>query len=219
MSDKYIELTPELYEYTITQRSACGDAVLDALRAETEALGGISGMQINREQGSLLTLLVAACGVRRAVEVGTFTGYSSTCIARGLPDDGRLVCCDVSEEWTSIARRYWERAGVADKVDLRLGAAVETLQALSPDVAFDFAFVDADKSNYDQYYELLLPRMRRNALIIFDNMLWHGPVVDCSDNSADTVAIRALNKKLSTDERVESVLIPVADGLNICRKK
>jgi len=219
MSEKYIELTPSLYDYVVAHRSASSDMVLDALRAETETLGDISRMLISREQGSFLSLLVAALGVRRAIEVGTFTGYSSTCIARGLPDDGRLICCDISEEWTSIGRSYWKRAGVDTKIELRLGAAVETLQQLEADAVFDFAFIDADKTNYDNYYEMLLPRIRPGGIIIFDNMLWHGHVVDAADNAPDTLAIRALNDKLANDERIESVLLPVADGLHICRKK
>lgn len=219
MSDKYITLTPPLYDYLIAHRSASNDSVLDALRSETESLGDISRMLISREEGSFLSLLVAATGARNAIEVGTFTGYSSTCIARGLPHDGQLLCCDISEEWTSIGRRYWQRAGVESKIELRLGAAVETLQQLEQDIVFDFAFIDADKTNYDTYYEMLLPRLRPGGVIIFDNMLWHGRVVDDFDNEADTVAIRALNDKLAGDERVESVLLPVADGLHICRKK
>lgn len=219
MSNKYTSLTPELYAYTIAHRSGAGDAVLEALRAETEALGDISRMLISHEQGSFLSLLVAALGVRDAIEVGTFTGYSSTCIARGLPDDGRLICCDRSDEWTGIARRYWKRAGVESKIELRLGAALETLEQLDANLTFDFAFVDADKVNYDAYYEMLLPRLRRNGVIIFDNMLWHGRVVDESDNEVDTLAIRALNARLARDKRIESVLLPVADGLHICRKK
>jgi len=219
VSDKYIALTPELYDYTIAHRSTANDAVLDALRAETEALGSISGMLINREQGSFLTLLVGICSVRNAIEVGTFTGYSSTCIARGLPADGRLICCDISEEWTNIARRYWRHDGVEEKIELHLGVARDTLEKLGDDALFDFAFIDADKSNYDSYYELLLPRIRQNGVLVFDNMLWHGRVVDAADNSADTVAIRALNAKLCADDRVESVLLPIADGLHVCRKK
>jgi caffeoyl-CoA O-methyltransferase len=217
MSEKFIPLTPELYNYVIEHRSDAQDAVLAELRAKTAALGDISRMQISREQGSFLTLLVAATGTRTAVEVGTFTGYSALCIARGLPADGRLYCFDMSEEWTSMGRPYWERAQVASKIDLRLGPALDNLRQL-PDASIDFAFVDADKSNYDVYYEFLLPRLRPNGLIIFDNMLWDGRVLEKVSGNADTEAIKTLNDKLANDPRVQSVLLPVADGLNVCRK-
>lgn len=219
MNLKFTSLTPALYQYVVRQRTRSRDPVLESLRTETAALGDISRMQISPEQGSLFTLLVAALGVKSAIEVGTFTGYSSICIARGLPDDGRLVCCDVSDEWTSIARRYWKQDGVAHKIDLRVGPAAETLRRLpDDDDAFDFAFIDADKTGYDAYYEMLLPRMRPHALLIFDNMFmaFRGNRI-AGDESGR--AIHALNQKLARDERVESVLLPIADGLMVCRKK
>lgn len=219
MEAKYIALTPELNNYITTHRSTTGDAVLDELRAETEKLGDISVMLISPEQGNFLSLFIAAIGARSAIEVGTFTGYSATCIARGLPADGKLICCDISEEWTSIARKYWLRAGVEDKIELRLGAADSTLAALEADVEFDFAFIDADKPNYDTYYELILPRLRPNGIIIFDNMLWSGRVVGGPVDDPNLQAINALNHKLAHDPRIESVLLPIADGLHICRKK
>jgi caffeoyl-CoA O-methyltransferase len=216
---KYIALNDEIYKYTIEQRSAGAIAgVLLALRQETEALGDIAEMQIAPEQGSFFSLLVAAIGARNAIEIGTFTGYSSLCIAAGLPDDGRLLCLDQSEEWTQIARKYWRGANLESKIELRLGDAGSTLAALPETPQFDFAFVDADKTGYDNYYELLLPRLHANALIVFDNMLSHGRVVAEEPENENVRALDAMNKKLAHDARVESVLLPFADGLNICRK-
>jgi caffeoyl-CoA O-methyltransferase len=215
---KYTLLNDRSYAYLCEQRSRARDAVLESLRARTEALGEISVMQIGREQGAFMTLLVAAIGAREAIEIGTFTGYSSICIARGLPRDGRLLCLDVSEEWTGIARKYWARAGVEKKIELRLGPAVESLKQLERGRKFDFAFIDADKSGYDAYYEAVLPRMRRNGLILFDNMLWGGRLAGqrriTNENGR---AIDKLNRKLARDKRVESVLLPLADGVNVCR--
>lgn len=213
---KFVALDQALYRYVVAHHSRSRDPILDRLRAETEKLGPISGMLISREQGSFLTLLVAALGVRSALEIGTFTGYSAICIARGLPRGGRLLCLDIHKEWTGIGRRYWERAKVAEKITLRLGGGQAELQALPRKTRFDFAFIDADKPGYDTYYELVLPRLRKNGLMVFDNMLQHGRVLKPRDDSAK--AIVALNKKLSTDPRVESVLLPMADGLMLCRK-
>lgn len=219
MNLKYRSLTPELYQYIIQHRSRSCDPVLESLQQETEALGDISRMQISAEQGSFLTLLVAALGVKSAIEVGTFTGYSSICIARGLPKDGRLICCDVSEEWTSIARRYWARDGVEQNIDLRLGPAADMLCALPASLVFDFAFIDADKTGYDTYYELLLPRVKTNALLVFDNMFMGIQPDGRRATDPNGQAIDQLNQKLSRDPRVESVLLPIADGLMVCRKK
>jgi caffeoyl-CoA O-methyltransferase len=215
---KWIQLTPEVYDYVLSHRSRAQDNVLEQLRDATNQLGSISQMLIPREQGSLLTLLVAALGARNVLEIGTFTGYSAICIARGLPDGGKLLCCDISEEWTNIARRFWPLAGVDDKIELRLGPAQSTLEALPEDQSFDIVFIDADKSGYDAYFEQVLPRLRPNGVILFDNMLQHGRVVE-SELSGDVAAIDALNKKLSADPRVESVLLPLADGVMLCRKK
>ncbi|PTX99872.1 SAM-dependent methyltransferase [Verrucomicrobia bacterium LW23] len=213
-------MTDALYDYVVAHRSGANDdLVLDDLREETERLGSISRMLVSREQGSLLTLLVSALGVKRAVEVGTFTGYSSVCIARALPADGKLICHDVSTEWTARARHYWERADVAGKIELRLGPAVETLRCLANEPEIDFAFIDANKDGYDSYYELILPRLKQNGIIIFDNMLWGGRLVTEEKNTVESIAVDQLNRKLAGDERVEAVLIPVADGLNIVRKK
>ncbi len=163
-------------------------------------------MQISAPQGTLLSLLVGVTQACHVVEVGTFTGFSALCLARALPAGGRLLCCDISEEWTAVGRRYWARAGVADKIDLRIGPALDTLSALPRETRFDLAFVDADKPGYDAYYEALLPLMRQNALFVFDNMLRGGTIEDAA--SEDAVALNALNRKLATDPRVESVLLP-----------
>jgi caffeoyl-CoA O-methyltransferase len=213
---KFIPLDEQLYRYVVAHRSRSCDPVLEELRAETEELGSLSEMLISREQGSFLTLLVAATGVRSAVEIGTFTGYSAICIARGLLREGRLLCIDVSADWTAIAKRHWSRAGIEGKIELRLGGGRKELESLPANSAFDFAFIDADKPSYDVYYELVLPRLRANGLIVFDNMLQHGRVIDPKDESAR--AIDALNKKLCSDPRVECVLLALADGLMLCRK-
>jgi caffeoyl-CoA O-methyltransferase len=175
-------------------------------------------MQIAPEQGVFMELLVRLCGARRAVEVGTFTGYSALCIARGLPDDGTLLACDVSDEWTSIGRRYWERAGVAKKIELRIGPAVETLRALPQEPRFDLAFIDADKPSYPAYYEEILRRLRPNGLILVDNVLWMGRVVDPSADDENTRAIRAFNDLVAADRRVDCVVLAVSDGLTLLRK-
>lgn len=216
MKPKIIAMNAPLYAYVAAHRTRARDAVLDRLRKDTEKLGDVSGMLISREQGSFLTLLAAAIGAREALEIGTFTGYSAICIARGLPARGRLQCLDINPEWTAIARRYWSRAGVAGKISLSLEGGEAGLKALPRARKFDLAFIDADKPGYDTYYELVLPRMRRNGVIIFDNMLQHGRIVRPRDENARH--IDALNKKLARDRRVECVLLPVADGLMICRK-
>ena len=213
---KFVALDENLYRYVAAHRSRSCDPVLDDLRAETEKLGSVSEMLISREQGSFLTLLVAALGVRSAVEIGTFTGYSAICIARGLSREGRLLCIDVNADWTAIAQRHWARSAVESKIELRLGGGQAELEALAAKPVFDFAFIDADKPSYNLYYELVLPRLRTNALILFDNMLQNGRVVDPKDESAQ--AIDSLNKKLCADPRVECVLLAVADGLMLCRK-
>jgi caffeoyl-CoA O-methyltransferase len=218
MLDKFTRLTPELYGYVLAHRTE-RDPVLAELVEETGKLGGFALMQIAPEQGALLTLLARICGARTAIEVGTFTGYSAISIARGLVPGGKLLCCDVSDEWTSIARRFWQRAGVADRIELELAPAVDTLRALPKEQTVDFAFIDADKVNYRSYYEEILSRMRPNGLIVFDNVLWMGQVIDPANQTEDTEAIRALNDFLPTDPRVECVMIPVADGLMLARKR
>lgn len=214
---KFTPLNDELYQYIIAQRSHVNDPVLDKLRAETETLGDLKGMQIGPDQGAFFTVLVAALGVRNALEIGTFTGYSSTCIARGLPDDGTLICLDQSEEWTNIARRYWKEAGVDSKITLRVGDAHENVKTVKGPI--DFAFIDADKTGYDHYYETILPHVRSGGVIIFDNMLRGGRVINPDTENESDTAVIALNKKLANDPRIECALLPIADGLQFCRKK
>jgi len=218
MSDKFTRLDPELYAYVVAHRSE-QDPILADLAAETAGLGAIGHMQIAPEQGALMTLLVRAVGARNAVEIGTFTGYSALCVARGLPEDGRLLCCDLSEEWTAIGRHYWERAGVGRKIELRIGPALDTLRALPRGEQFDFAFIDADKTGYRDYYEELVPRLRPNGLVLFDNVLWSGSVLHADTADESTRALRALNDALLGDRRVESVMLPISDGLTIVRKR
>jgi caffeoyl-CoA O-methyltransferase len=194
--------------------------LLQELRMETATLGEeVAKCQISDEQGTFLSVLVAAAGVKSAIEVGTFTGYSSLCIARALPANGRLLCLDASKEWTAVARKYWAKAGLQDRIELRLGPAIRTLRRLAPKLIFDFAFIDAAKTEYDAYYELLLPHIKRNGLILFDNMLWGGRLGAGAVKQANGRAIDALNHKLAADPRVEAVLLPVADGIQLCRKR
>jgi caffeoyl-CoA O-methyltransferase len=217
-SRKFLTLDPSLYDYVLAHGQN-RDPLLTELSLETQKLGRRARMQIAPEQGRLMTLLASAIGARRAVEVGTFTGYSAICIARALPPDGSLLCCDVSEEWTSIARRYWDRAGVANRITLRLVPASDTLRALPIEPIFDFAFIDADKTGYLAYYEEILQRMRAGGLILADNVLRGGAVIDTTRNDEDTKAIRAFNDALVADQRVEMVMLPIADGLTIARKR
>ena len=215
---KFSVLDEALYGYLRAHRTQ-DDEVLRDLQEETARLGPKAAMQIAPDQGTLLRLLVMAIGARRAIEVGTFTGMSALCIARGLPADGRLLCCDISEEWTSIARRHWARAGVADLIELRLGPAAETLRSLPRDPAYDFAFIDADKSGYLTYYEEILARLRVGGLVAVDNVLWSGDVIREEKQDADTEAIRAFNAFVARDARVDSVMLPVADGLTLALKR
>jgi caffeoyl-CoA O-methyltransferase len=210
-------LTPEVHAYVVAHGTP-PDAAQQALIEETAQLPN-AGMQISPEQGAFMTLLVRALGVRNAVEVGTFTGYSAIAIARGLPDDGHLLCCDVSEEWTTIARRAWEAAGVADKIDLELAPALDTLRALPAEEHLDLAFVDADKPAYAAYYEELLPRLKPNGVILVDNTLWSGAVVDDTADDENTVALRAFNAMVAADDRVEVALLTLGDGLTLIRKR
>jgi caffeoyl-CoA O-methyltransferase len=217
--DRHTPITPDLYEYVLAHRSDRDDPLLRALAEETAALGPISVMQASPEQGTLMTLLARATGARSAVEVGTFTGYTALCIARGLGEGGHLLCCDLNEEWTAIGRRYWEQAGVASRIELRLGPALDTLRALPRSTHIDFAFIDADKTGYRDYYEEILARMRPSGLILFDNVLWMGQVLDASSSDADTRALRDLNDFLVSDARIESVMLPISDGVTIVRKR
>jgi caffeoyl-CoA O-methyltransferase len=209
-----------IVEYIAAQAQPQPDEALDELRAETAALGDVAVMQVSRDQGALLTILTRLAAASFAVEVGTFTGYSSICIARGLQPGGRMLCCDVSDEYTSIARRAWDRAAVADRIELRLGPALETLRALPSETVVDVAFIDADKDNYCNYYDELLPRLRPGGMLMVDNTLWSGHVADApaDDDPHNLKAIRAFNDKLATDDRVASYILPVSDGLTVVTK-
>ncbi|MCZ6782289.1 MAG: class I SAM-dependent methyltransferase [Proteobacteria bacterium] len=214
---KSIQLTPELHEYLVAHGTP-PDAIQRELIEETRSrLGEAARMQIAPEQGAFMTLLCRAIGARRAIEVGTFTGYSALALARGLPEDGRLLCCDVSEEFTAIARRFWEKAGVDHKIELVIGPALDTLRSLPLERETDIAFIDADKDGYQAYYEELLPRIRPGGLILVDNVLWGGSVVDPGAHGRGTDAIRAFNDRVAADDRVEKVMLPVSDGLTLIR--
>lgn len=219
MANQSIRLDDKLYRYLLDV-SLREPEVLRRLREETATLPEAI-MQIPPEQGQFMALLVKLTGASKILELGVYTGYSSISLALALPPDGRLTACDISPEWTSVARRYWESAGVADKIDLRLGPAMETLDRLIAEGqagTYDFAFLDADKENCDGYYERSLRLLRPGGLLLLDNVLWFGWVVDDAVNDADTVAIRALNRKILSDERVTISLIPVGDGITIALK-
>jgi caffeoyl-CoA O-methyltransferase len=220
MSNRSISLTDSLYEYLL-HVSLREPQLLRSLREETAA-DPLARMQISPEQGQFMALLVRLAGARRCLEVGVFTGYSSLAVALALPDDGRIVACDVSEEWTTVARRYWAEAGVAHKIDLRLAPALETLQSLlaaGEAGSFDCAFLDADKENYLRYYECLLELVRPGGLILADNTLWSGRVADPANTEAATVALRRFNERLRGDERVDLSLVPIGDGLTLARRR
>lgn len=220
MSFEHIPITPDLLAY-IRSVSTIEPELFQRLRAETAA-DPMARMQITPEQGALMSMLVRLRGARRALEVGVFTGYSSLCVASALPADGQLIACDVSENWTSMARRYWKEAGLDGKIQLHLRPAVETLDELIHERrsgTFDFAFIDADKANYDAYYERALILMRPGGVIAIDNVLWHGQVIEASAQDEDTVALRALNAKLRQDARVFHCLVPIGDGMTLALKK
>ena len=218
MPDKFTTLTPELYAYMV-EHGARQDDVLRRLASETEGLGDIAIMQIAPEQGAFMTVLARAIGARRALELGTFTGYSAICIARGLADGGTLVACDVSDQWTQIARRYFEEAGVADRVDLRIGPALDTLRSLSAEEPFDLAFIDADKAEYPDYYEECVRLLRPGGVVILDNVFRSGSVLDASSDDPRNVATREVNDRIATDERVDVVMLGVADGITLALKR
>lgn len=203
----------------VAARAAQPDDILLDLREETaRALGRTAVMQVSADQGALLTLLTGLTGATFAVEVGTFTGYSSISIARGLRPEGRLLCCDVSEEYTATARAAWERAGLTDRIELRIAPAADTLRALPQTEHIDVAFIDADKPSYATYWDELVPRMRPGGLLMVDNTLWSGAVADPSVDDDTTVAIRSFNDKVAADERTVSYILPIADGLTLARK-
>ena len=218
MAPKYTALDDELHRYLV-EHGARQDDVLRRLADETAALGDVAVMQIAPDQGALITLLVRAIGARRALELGTFTGYSAICIARGLPDDGRLLACELSEEWAQVARRYFAEAGVEDRVELRLGPALDTLRTLGDDESFDFAFIDADKQTYLEYYEAVLKLLRPGGLMLIDNVLRGGAVLDSDDDSAANEVVKELNERVAADDRVDVAMIGVADGIALALKR
>lgn len=220
MSRTTIQIDEALNDY-LREISVRETEVMAELRERTASMEA-ANMQISAEQGALMTLLVELMGVERAIEIGTFTGYSALCIGRALPEDGELVCCDVDEEWTSIARDYWAREGLDDRIRLELRPALETLEALIDDGQrgdFDFAFVDADKEHYVDYYEGCMDLVRPGGLLAFDNVLWSGSVVDPEDDDPSTKAIRRLNDTVADDDRVTPSLVPIGDGLLLARKR
>lgn len=218
MTRKSEHLSQALHDYVVAH-SAQPDEILRDLAEETvRAYPESAGMQIGPEQGTFMTLLARLIGASSAIEVGTFTGYSSICIARGLSAPARLLCCDVSREWTAVARRYWQRAELADRIDLRLGPADQTLAALEPGLSFDFAFIDADKTGYVRYWDLIVPLVRPGGLILVDNTLSHGRVVDPHQQDDTVQGIRRFNGHARADARVELVLLPIGDGLTMARK-
>jgi caffeoyl-CoA O-methyltransferase len=211
-------VTDQVRDYAVSRGSWQPDDVVRQLRSETQALGDASGMQIGDDEGQLLTMLTRLVGARRAVEVGTFTGYSSLCIARGLVDGGSLLCCDVSEEWTAIGVQAWERAGLRDRIELRIAPALQTLRALPAEADLDLVFIDADKPGYTDYWNELVPRVRPGGLLLADNVLWSGDIVDESVTGANVAALRAFNDAVAADTRVEAVVLTAFDGLTIARK-
>jgi caffeoyl-CoA O-methyltransferase len=219
MTRRSWQLSPQLMDY-LTEHSTPPDPVLGELADETARLfPDLAEMQIGPEQGRFMTLLTQVAGARNAVEVGTFTGYSAICLARGLADGGQLVCCDISDEFTSVARRYWPRAGVADRIELRLGPALDTLRAMPADPVLDLSFIDADKPGYTGYWAEIVPRTRPGGIILIDNTLASGMVLDPAHPAENVQAIRAFNDLAAADHRVDLVLLPVGDGLTLARKK
>ncbi|GII58104.1 hypothetical protein Pth03_64930 [Planotetraspora thailandica] len=212
-------LDPVVGDYLLTHCTPADDVLHDLVAETRETTGEVSGMQISHDEGAFLTMLVRLVGARSAVEVGVFTGYSSICIARGLADGGRLLACDVSDEWTSVARRYWERAGVADRIDLKIGPAIETLRALPAEPYIDFAFIDADKVGYPDYYEEIVQRLLPGGLVVLDNVFMGGRVADPAYQEERHQVMRGLNDLLVSDDRVDVVMLPVRDGVTLARRR
>jgi caffeoyl-CoA O-methyltransferase len=212
------QLSQALHDYVVTHSMQPDDILQDLAEETARSFPGEAGMQIGPEQGSFMTLLAKLADARQAVEVGTFTGYSAICIARGLAGGGRLLCCDVSEEWTSVARAYWQRAGLDDRIELRLGPAADTLRALPAGTSLDYAFIDADKTGYVAYWDLIVPMIRPGGVILVDNTLSHGRVVDLREQDDNVQGIRRFNGHARADARVELVLLPIGDGLTLARK-
>jgi caffeoyl-CoA O-methyltransferase len=214
--DKFISLTPELHRYAV-EHSSFRDGVVPEVEAAAREMGELAEMQIGGDQAALMTVLVGAIGARRALEVGTFLGYGAIAIARGLPDDGELVCCELDEGYAERAREHLRKAGFEDRVEIRVGPALDTLRAMNPSEQFDFAFIDADKTEYIDYFEETLPRMRRRGLIMLDNTLRGGTVLEPGESDAARITAE-LNDRLARDERVEVALLGLADGITLARK-
>lgn len=219
MTGKYVALTDPLYAYLAAHTTPLDEVAAELMAETRDRLPAAAGMLTSPDQATLLTLLTRVVGARRAVEVGTFTGFSALALARGLAPDGHLLCCDVSEEYTAVARRYWARAGVADRIELRIAPAIETLRSLPDEPYLDLAFIDADKAGYPDYWAELVPRLRPGGILLADNVLQDGRVVDPDDTAASTTAIRAFNDLVRADDRVDVVLLPVADGLTLARRR
>jgi len=220
MTVRLLEITPKLYDYMLSVSSR-ETKLMARLREETAKMPG-AGMQIPPIQGQLLAFLVSLIGARRGIEIGTFTGYSALWVASALPEDGKLICCDVNEKTTAVARRYWKEAGVDHKIELRLAPALDTLKALLASGGagtFDYVFIDADKENYDAYYERSLELVHTGGLIVFDNMLWGGAVADGRKRDPDTLALKAINAKLHNDKRIDLTLLYIGDGVTLARKR
>jgi caffeoyl-CoA O-methyltransferase len=204
----------------LSAHSSPPDAVLRELANETTDLfPNETSLQIAPEQGTLMTLLTQLVGAASAIEIGTFTGYSSICIARGLTPGGKMLCCDINDEWTSVARKYWEKAGLAERIELRLGPAIDTLRSLPDEELFDIAFIDADKNGYLGYWREVVPRVRRGGLIMADNTFSHGRVIDAGNDNPTVISIRDFNDHAAADDRVDLVMVPIGDGLTLARKK
>ena len=218
MSVEHVLVSATLAEYVET-RSSVPDAVQQELITATAEVGDASIMQISPAQGTLMTILTSLLQPRFAVEIGTFTGYSALCVAKALPPDGRLLCCDISTEWTDIARKYWQRAGVADRIDLRVAPAIDTLRSLPEETQIDFAFIDADKESYIDYYEEIVSRLSPRGVILVDNVLWSGLVADPAHSDATTESLRSFNAQVADDERVTVSVLPVGDGLSVISRR
>jgi len=212
------QLTPELYQYVLDHNPPLDPVQRDLVAATHERFAEVAGLQTAQEQAPLLSFLVTLTGARQVVEVGTFTGFSTLALAKALPEDGRVIACDISEEWTAFGRQAWEKAGVADRIDLRIAPALDTLRALPAEPWIDLAFLDADKDGYPGYWDELVPRLRPGGLLVVDNTLFHGEVVD-PDATGGAAAIRAFNDRVAADDRVDHVLLTVADGLTLARKR
>jgi caffeoyl-CoA O-methyltransferase len=218
MAQRSEQISLHLNAY-LTAHSTPPDAILRELATETaERYPNEISLQVAPEVGTFLTLLTRVSRARCGIEVGTFTGYSSICIARGLGAGGRLLCCDVSEEWTSVARKYWEKAGLLDRIELRLGPALDTLRALPEQEAFDVAFIDADKLSYPKYWTEVVPRVRAGGMIMVDNTFSHGRVLDAGNDNPSVIAVRAMNDLAAADDRVELIMVPIGDGLTVALK-